>query len=372
MKPPFRTVFVAFLAIVGATLNGCGSRDTSPTGPDQQTWRVSGKTYLVGSNVPIGGVVVECGGPSSTSRDDGSYELKGVPTGDRLLTAHGSGVLDYSEKIHVDADMPMNVFMEFKRMNISGYVANSVDGPISGARVNLGSFLDVTDISGRFRFFNVPQVSESLVVTHPDYNSSIVPVVVGDSTQWFDVALTKDTVLVGYALSTQYVDQVFPNAYFPAWPNNDRVYLRANGMDSLGMYVGGVQRYIFLTFQFPSLLSQPSVTLAEGALELCTDKAYAPFDVQTYAIDVNPSLFLTYANQPSVGALLYSGTLVNTAPGKYSAVLATDGLKVLLSRYRVQGGSSVVEIRGGIVYPVGFYSVQGTANKPRLRCTIHY
>ncbi|MCX6134780.1 MAG: carboxypeptidase-like regulatory domain-containing protein [Ignavibacteriales bacterium] len=335
-------------------------------------WTVSGKCYLAGSTNPVAGVIVSCGAVDVSSASDGSYSIRGVAAGDHLLTAHKSGLLDYSEKIHVDADVPMNVFLDFKRMNISGYVVNSVDGPISGARVKLATYVDVTDISGRFQFFNVPQVSDSLVVTHPDYNPSIAPVVVGDSTQRFDVTLTKDTVLTGNALTTQYVDQVFPNSYFPVWPNNDRVYLRANGVDSLGMYVGGVQRNIFLTFQFPPLLNQPSVTLVEGALELCTDKEYAPFDVQTYVIELSPSLLLTYANQPGVGALLFSGTVVNTAPGKYSAVLVTDGLKVLLARQQVQGVSPVVEIRGGFVYPVGFYSVQATANKPRLRYTIHY
>ena len=351
-------------------LGGC--RGKGPVDSSQKLWTVSGKCYLGGSTNPVAGVTLSCGEIDGVSASDGSYSLQGVAAGDQLLTAHKLGLVDYSAKVHVDADMTLNVFIEFKRMNVAGYVANSVDGPISGARVKLGSYVDATDITGRFHFFNIPQVADTLVITHLDYNVSTIPVVAKDSTQWFDVALTKDTVLTGNALTTLYVDQVFPNSYFPVWPNNDRVYLRANGVDSLGMYVGGVQRNIFLTFQFPPLLNQPSVTLLEGALELCTDKEYAPFDVQTYAIELSPSLLLTYANQPGVGALLFSGTVVNTAPGKYSAVLVTDGLKVLLARQQVQGVSPVVEIRGGFVYPVGFYSAQATANKPRLRYTIHY
>ena len=351
-------------------MNGC--KQEGPADSLVDVWTVSGKCYLAGSTKPVAGVTVSCGAVDVSSASDGSYTIRGIASGDQLLTAHKLGLLDYSEKVHVDADMTLNVFMEFKRMSVSGYVANSIDGPISGARVNLGSYLDVTDISGRFEFYNIPRVAETLIVTHPNYNPSNFPLAARDSVELFDVTLTKDTVIEGSAISTLYVDQALPNKFFPVWPNIDRVYLRANGLDDQGVYKSGIQRNVFITFDLPSLLNEPSVVLVDGVLEICTDQEYPSFDVQTYAISSLPPFYVTYENQPNVGALLFSGSIANSAPGKYCTVLRVDGLQSLLARHRLNGQTSIIELRGGMVSPVGFYSVLAAANRPRLRYTVHY
>ena len=372
MSISLRTVLLACLAVVGVVLNGCVDRDPAPTEPGQQNWTVSGKTYVVGSRDPIGGVIVRCARVSSTSDVDGSYQLRGIPGGTQTLTAGKSGAENYSVQIEVTADMTYFVFIDDKTTNLSGYVTNAVDGPVKGAKVIISDLVGYTDISGHYQFYKVPRRSDTLVISHPSYLMFKTAISLTTPDMTFDAVLKRDSVIAGRVSAYNYVDQSIPSGPFPVYPNLEHLSLRANGNDSLGVYHGGIERNIFVTIIFPLLLTDDRVTLLEGNLQLCTDGPYRTFGIQTYAIRSSWAYSVTYNTQPVVGPILYSSFGGDSLSGKYCTVLGTDGLNVLLADYRKTGVIFGVKIIGGTVYPVGFYSSYATQNQPKLTYRVRY
>ncbi len=350
----------------------CGNSDNAPTQASQQAWTVSGKTYLVGSTDPLPGVVVKCAGLSSTSGSDGRYEIRAVPGGTQILTAEKAGCDNYSQSIEVNSDLTHFVYLGFQSTNLSGFVTNAVDGPIKGARVVLGGFADYTDISGRYEFHKAPRVTDTLIIIHPNYIAfkSAISLTTPDTT--FDAILKRDSVLQGHVYAFYYVDQALPSAYLPLWPNNQILYLRANGYDSLGVYHDKVERNILLTFDFPQLLTDDRVSLLEGNLELCTDAPYPPFGIQTFAVESMWGGGVTYNTRPSLGPLLFSGSIGGASSAKYWTVLGTDGLTKLLTDYLASGSMYGVEIKGGTVYPIGIYSSNAAQNQPRIAFKVRF
>lgn len=238
-----------------------------PVQPSEPLWTVFGKIYLAGSTDPLPGVVVRCAGLSTESMNDGSYEIHGVPAGLQTLTAEKVGDYSYSRLLEIASNIRHHIYFEWKTANLSGYVSNVVDGPIKGARVTIHGLVNYTDISGHYQFINVPQGTDSLRINHPIYSGFDTALVLAEPDTRFDVALRRDSLIAITSLMNTYVNESLPNSFFYI----DRLYLRANGFDSLGRYQEGIRRFIYLKFDFPEILRHEGVSLVEANLQLCID-----------------------------------------------------------------------------------------------------
>ncbi|MBM2841698.1 MAG: hypothetical protein HW412_2226, partial [Bacteroidetes bacterium] len=347
MRITIRTALAAFCFLSGLLLSGCDKSDTAPVQPSERLWTVSGKAYLAGSTDPIPGVVVKCAGLSTESGGDGSYEIRDVPGGPQTLTAEKSGCDNYSRSIEVTSDTKHHIYLGFKRTNLFGYISNAIDGPIKGAKVVMGSLVHYTDISGRYEFIGVPRGTDSLSILHPRYTEFRTAISLTAEDMGFDVTLKRDSVFQVRVDASRYVDQAFPSQSWPRFPNYQFLYLRANGYDSAGVYRDGIERNILARFSFPAFMADERVSLLEADLQMCIAGPQLPFGIKTYAIIWIWSFTVTYNTQPSLGPLLFSGSIGDSSAAKFWTVLGTDGVKMLLAEYRAKGEIHGIEIKGG-------------------------
>jgi len=354
------------------TVVSCNRSKDTPTEPTQASWRISGKSYVAGSTATLPGVVIRCAGLSSASGADGSYEIRGVPGGTQMLTAEKTGCESYSRSIEVNSDLTLFVYLGIQSSNLRGYVTNAVEGPIQGAKVSFGGFVDFTNVSGGYKFLRIPLGTDTIIVTHPAYNGYKSVVSLNTSDRQHDVVLRKDSVIDGRITAAYYVDQSQPSRLLPSYPNLDRLYLSSSGYDSLGQYHGGVERNIYINFEFPVLLKDNRVSVVEGDLQLCTDAPYTSFTVQTYSLRSLWSYELTYNAQPAIGSLLFSASLGGSSPAKYWSVLDTNGWSQLLAEYRTLGLTYGVVIKGGGIDPKGFHSTRSSENRPKITFKVRY
>ena len=94
--------------ILFLVLPSCCSKKPTP----QKFGSITGKVFATGTNLPITGAFVSCGGVSSTTDDSGAYSLQGVPVGLRTLTVSKAGYRLYSMPVEVqEGDNPVDVYM---------------------------------------------------------------------------------------------------------------------------------------------------------------------------------------------------------------------------------------------------------------------
>ena len=361
-------MFIGSLAACGSLLVGCVNRDFAPTEPGQRRWSVSGKIYRTGSTDPLPHAVVKCGGLSTESGPDGSYEIRDVPRGTQTLTAEMAGFDIYSRSIEVTSDTRHNIYLGFQSTDLLGYVSNAVEGPIKGAKVTLLGLVDYTDISGNFRFVNIPQGSGSIHITHSQYIGIDSTLILNESEGQFDFELKRDSVLEIDAFQGTYVDEFLPRNFF----FTDRLYLRSNGLDSLGQSQTGIRRYIYLKPDFPQILRYEAVSIIEASLQLCSDGPSPSCSYEVYLVTSFWDLIVTYNRRPEIGELLYSGTIPVSSSGKYLTLLSGDALGKLVSQFRANNYLHGIVIQGGTVNPIGFFSSRASQNRPRMTFRIHY
>lgn len=75
--------------------------------------------------------------------------------------------------------------------NLFGYVTHSIDGSIPGVEVRVEQVVDHTDSNGYYQLPNVPQGTQTITCTHPDYDSFTGDVYVSSSDKQYDIVLTK-------------------------------------------------------------------------------------------------------------------------------------------------------------------------------------
>ena len=368
--PPIVLLSLTALAV---SAQSCGENNGGPTDSGDHTWRISGITYVSGSTRPLSGVLLKCAGITSASGSDGRYEINGVPQGTQALTAEKAGYDLYSSSVEVSDDVTHYIYMGFKTTNLSGYVTNTVDGPIKEAKVTLGNMSDYTDVSGRYQFIGSPRGTDALSVMHPNYLGFKGQASLTNEVESFDVSLKRDSVIQGGVQANFYVDQANPSSYFPKYPSLQFLSLRADGYDNTGVYHSGIEQSILARLDFPAFLADERVTLLEASVEMCTDKPYAPFPVRTYAITSTwGTRLVTYNTRPSTGALLYTGSIGDYYSAKYGTVLGTDGVKALIADYRATGLMNGIMIKGGTIDSATVYSSYGNVNKPRIIFTVRF
>jgi hypothetical protein len=368
----YLSLFLHLLCFVLTFLiGGCSKSDNGSTQTDAGPWTISGKTYLVSSVDALAGVTVKCAGISSTSGSDGSYQLRGVPGGAQLLTAEKAGYEDYSSSIEVRSDMTYYVYIPFKTTNLSGFVTNRVDGPIFGAKVSMSDFVYYTDISGRYKFSNVPRGSGALSVTHPRYTGYDTVLSLTSYDEQFDVGLKRDSIINVIDYLCAYVDESQPNKIMPIVPF--RLYLRGDGYDSAGVYHSGIRQIIYLNFSPPQILLYNEVSILEARIQLCADGPYTPLGFQTYSAASGWDYSnISFSRRPPTGPLLFSGKVGDRSSAKYWSVLDTDGFTQLITQWRLDGSIYGIIIQGTSADSVGFYSGFARDNQPKITLSVRF
>jgi hypothetical protein len=337
------------------------------TRPNQGTWTISGKTYLLGSAEPLSGVKVTCAGMSTTSGPDGSYEFRGVPEGTQTITAEKENCEGYSHSVEVTSDRKFYIYLSLKTARLWGYITNVIDGPIPGARVEIHDLVDYTDASGAYELPNVPRWSDTLSVTHPDYTPYKTALSLDTSETRFDVVVTRDRIIEGVVTEDTYVYEYLPNANYSA---SQYLYLSTNGSNAVNQ-----RRHIYMKFAFPELLRDERISVLEASLRLSIYLQPPSVSYQTYAVASSWSdATLRFPTQPALGVLLASGSVGGGPAGAYYSVLGTDGLNRLLQDWRANRPIYGVTIQGGPEWPglIGFYSTEGYPYPPKLTFVVHY
>lgn len=299
--------------------------------------------------------------------------MNDVPEGTQTLSAEKPGYIEYSSSVEVSGDVTHYVYIGFNACNVTGFVTNAIDGPIKGAKVILGNMFDYTDISGRYQFTGLPRGPDTLFVVHPNYLGFQTSVSLTSQDQALNVILKRDSVFqTADVFAYSYVDQANPSVFYPRYPDLQLLYLRANGYDNDGVYHDSIERSILAGMNFPGFLADERVTFLEATVELYTAAPYASVPIKTYAITSTWGNLVTYNTRPSLGPLLFSGSIGDNYAAKYCTVLGTDGVKALLEDYRSTGKTYGIMIKGGTIVTVGMYSSWGTQNKPRVTFKVRF
>jgi len=359
--------FVVILAMLG-----CGKSDESPTQSGRRTWTVSGEAHMLGAIAPLPGVVVKCAGISGTSGTDGRYELLGVPEGKQTIIAQKGDCDDYSYVIEVNANTNHHIFMTFNGVDVSGVVTNSVDGPVSGARVALHGQVALTNSSGKYEFSAVRHGTDTLTVSHPNYNTYSSLVSLTGSVAQMDIVLKRDSTFQGIVDLSKYVDQHLPNSVYIT--PFDHMYLRANNSDTTGPNFISFLQHIYINFTFPVLLADQRVSIIDASLLMCSDGSYPTIAIKTFSLQSVWYSSLTYNTQPAIGSLLYSGSICDTSGAKFWQVLGTEGFNQVLTSYRTQGIVNGIVIKGASAAgSIGFYSTQAALTlRPKYTIRVRY
>jgi hypothetical protein len=358
--------------LVVVVLCGCRKNDNAPTQSGPQTWTVSGEAHMLGAIAPLPGVVVKCAGVSGTSGPDGKYELLGVPEGKQTITAQRADCDDYSYVITVEGNTNHHIFMTLNGVDFSGVVTNAVDGPISGARVAIHGQVALTNSSGKYEFSAVPHGTDTLTVSHPNYNTYSSLVSLTGSVAQMNVVLTRDSTFQGIVSLAKYVDEF--RAMTATFLPLDHMYLKANGPDTTAPHFTSYLQHIYISFNFPVLLADQRVSIVDANLLICSDGPYPTIAIRTYSLQSAWSGDLTFNRQPATGPLLYSGSICDTSGAKFWQALGTDGFNHLLAGWRTQGILNGVVIKSATaVGSVGFYSSSATLSlRPKFSIRVRY
>jgi hypothetical protein len=368
VKYIFSIACVVVIAVMVITTAGCHSSDNNPAqtgGP----WTLSGRTFFAGLPDPVGGVTVTCAGVTTTSAADGSYEIRGVPEGTQTLTAQKIDCAPYSRSIDVRSELTYHIYLNKSSTNIAGNVIDGLGDVVQGAKVVLRSYTDYTDELGRFQFSNIPRQSvDTVVVSHPDYSPGQFVCSSNTGEVHLTCKLAKEWVVYGGITLDTYVDETLPGNVFYF---SNQLLLGTAGSDSLGRWRYS-HRNILLSFTFPEILRNDSVTVVEASLQLYAEAAYAAFAYQTFAVTRTWNYNVNYISQPTIGSLLSSGTIGDGSGPKYWPVLGTDGLKQLVALWKTGAPLYGVEVQGGPVSGKGFSSNEAARNRPVLSFRIRY
>jgi hypothetical protein len=357
------------IVLLSAALVGCTSKDTPAS--TNGTWTITGKTTLIGAVNPLPGITVKCGGQSTTSGPDGSYELRGVPEGMQTITAEGPNCKPYSKSVEVRADTRHFIYLDFNGSTLSGYVSNMIDGPIQGATVTIGALSDLTDQGAHYQITDVPLKGDSIIIMHSRYYSARSFIFPAGPDTHVDFSLQRDTIVTGRIIADQYVDEAQPNSIFIT----TRLTLASNGYIGSNYY-SNIRRHIYLNFDFPPFMKDSRVTMIDGSLELCTDGSYSALGYDVYALATQWFYFsLTYNQQPVAASSLPAVPPASVTGARYITVLTSAALQQLLQSYRTNGviyGVTLQAQSTGTATSRSFYSMRSTVNQPRISFKVRF
>lgn len=344
---------------------GCTDGSDSPTDSANRTWTVRGSISYIGSPTLLPGITVQCEGTTATSGSDGSYELKGIPSGKHTISASAPNCRPYSASIDIQADTKHYIFLDRIGATLTGYVSNMLDGPIAGAKITIGDLTDLTDAAGKFAISEVPWTPDSITITHPRYFSGKAMFLAEGPEAHFDVLLKRDSVFAGSIVADSYVDESQPN-------------LSGGGVYNLlllsGSVTGTIRRHIYIDFELLAFMRDPNVTLIDGGLELCGEAGQSATSYRVYVVTTQWQWFsLSYNRQPTIGRQIASGTIGSSISPQYWTILNTNAIGELLSDYRANGVVYGIVIQGGTSNLTrSFYSIRSLVNRPRVSFKVRF
>lgn len=206
-RPRISIVLVSSVSLLVWVVNGIGC-----SGPDEavgaaqptQTSTVRGTVTAASGGQPVAGVLVQCGGVTYSTGDDGRYSLSNVPRGNQSLVAEKSGFERYSRSIEVESPTvihDVSLVTAVTGSSVGGYVYDyETYDPVRGTRVQVLSLTDYTDSSGRYQLSPVPEGQQTITVSseeldYPvntasdDYFPKMETFYMSSSSRAYDVAL---------------------------------------------------------------------------------------------------------------------------------------------------------------------------------------
>lgn len=176
---------------------GCDSSNNSPTSSDPPSTTfgtVKGTVTEVGSNNPISGVIVSCGGITATTITDGKYQLDNIPSGQQTLTATKSGYELYSQSVNIESGtITKNIVLtaNSSNANLEGTITDSeTNQPLFNVKVTVAGMTDYTDGSGHYQFSSVPVGQQTISAQLADYDNfeGLTNITSGNKT--YDIVMT--------------------------------------------------------------------------------------------------------------------------------------------------------------------------------------
>jgi hypothetical protein len=334
---------------------------------------VYGYAYPVGSQSPLSGVQIACGGISTVSAPDGSYQLLNVPEGSQTLTAEKASYEKYVQKIDVRSDLKTFIYLNLQSGRVSGVISNVIDGPVRNATVSLHGVSGTTDANGVYGLTNVPLGTDTLKISHPDYLLLAASVDLYTIEKQFSAVLTKEVDVEGTITQDTYIDQSAASQNFGP---STVLKLSCNGFDSIGRYIQNNSRSILLGFDFPPLLRDNRVTVLDGSIQLWTLDNSPSVGFLVYSIPTAWSAAtVMYGDQPNVIKQISSMGIGDGSVGKYWPVLQLDGLNIPLADWKANRpvyGIKLLKTGGDARYTTTFYSTEAPDHKPKVTFRVRY
>ncbi len=141
---------------------------------NEETASISGTVKNVGTNTPISGVIVRCDDKTSTTGQDGVYQISNIVLGEYQLTASKSDYELYSNTVTISSSgTNHNIYLtsNISGASVWGYIRHVTGTAIAGAVVEIANMSDHTDATGRYQLPSVPQGNQIISVSASGYES---------------------------------------------------------------------------------------------------------------------------------------------------------------------------------------------------------
>ena len=193
----------AVLNWFGVTVDGEGSAPTPP--PLPTTGSIAGTVTNAADGTPVSGatVVIDTG-ESTTTGDDGSYSITGVPTGDRSVTASATGFESQTKPATVNEDpTPTTVDFALVEATETTTLSVTIATPVVGSTFKLG---ETVQISGQVTDGSVGVAGATVtLIINPPKGPNLTPVnppvTDGSGNYSFDFKTSKRTGAGSYTVT---------------------------------------------------------------------------------------------------------------------------------------------------------------------------
>ncbi len=142
-------------------------------------------------NEKIEGAIINAGGLSDTTDSSGYYSLVDIPEGNQAVECIHSDYDLFSKSINFPLFEERFDITLFKPIRLSGTVYNEIDGPLSGAVVNIGGMIDTTDNTGYYEIKNMKTGRYNIECHYQDYFTDIKTVQILNAEKRQDIQMKR-------------------------------------------------------------------------------------------------------------------------------------------------------------------------------------
>jgi len=174
---------------------GCSSNESGPAPEPLRYGAINGFVYLHGTPVPLSNAVIEVAGRTDTTLSSGKYFIDSIPHGTHTLMVTRDEYRDYLEEISVSDTgwLDISLRIDIDVGDLHGYVTHPAYGPVSSAKVLVGSDSAFTNPDGFFMIPNVP-VGEQVVTcskAQAGYHDFSETIYIAGSDNEFNIVLVR-------------------------------------------------------------------------------------------------------------------------------------------------------------------------------------